>query len=737
MMMPNNSFECDCPVEDNDTPSNHQDFATKLQSITEHNIYKKSLLEQRCSFEDNYIYLSSIFKRYGVPKSDSIDPTLLSQWYDAMILSDGVECFGFPEMFARAVSMGDLTDAPNLIKFVHLFFDVMARTKNRNQVNTSKVQPLLWNVLGFVKNYFTRHEFGLVLLQYASIFDDCPAWDVLFTEYDKDIHDIVDNRSLKFIKRGECMKAVKILEKTPSLHDRAIHLCRLYAGSIDGVCHFDSGPVTDSHPRTIHSPFKADTFESVIEYYALHNRYDTADLSTSGKAEISHDWPHFTNQISACSDVSDVQSIFALAVSSCDPTAPGFCPFINSFVDSIVRFSNNDILGHDELRILLFHLLGYSKHKLGREEFGDLMIHVACILDHQASWDYIMKRYPECPKAYDYYSLRLIYNGDVRKAVKILCKGATLDECLYRRAVYLERVYGTSISDYFKVLAASETDYASSLEGGADSSGEHRMDIEHTSPITTTVSTKRPKPDSVEAGEPSSDNTVFVSNLDYHLPLTRIKRFFSEDHKLGPCHVKMHRHPDGRFKGFAQVQFDSGDADMDKKMVNTALKLDRTPLDSRPVFISAFQPDPEARVNKASLSSIDHSSRNPRVLYVSHLPPTCTEEQLHQLFNKYSGIKQVRMIYRKSGRFRGCAYVEFRSEVNASRGLKENGVDLDGYKIAVAISDPSLAPNKGLQGPKKHISLASTREGTHEEQKERQKEPVGSNEAFRARLGLK
>lgn len=242
---------------------------------------------------------------------------------------------------------------------------------------------------------------------------------------------------------------------------------------------------------------------------------------------------------------------------------------------------------------------------------------------------------------------------------------------------------------------------------------------------------KRFKPDSVEASEPSGDNTVFVSNLDYHLSLARIKQFFSEEHKLPPCIIKMRRHPDGRFKGFAHVQFDSGDVATDKEAVERALKLDRTPLDSRPVFISAFQPDPQTRTNKTSLLSIDHSSRNPRVLYVSHLPPTCTEEQLHHIFNKYSGIKQIRMVHRKSGRFRGCAYVEFKSETNASRGLKEDGVDIDGYKISVAISDPSLAPSKGPQRPKQQISLKK------QEELEEQREPMGSNEAFRASLGLK
>ena len=257
------------------------------------------------------------------------------------------------------------------------------------------------------------------------------------------------------------------------------------------------------------------------------------------------------------------------------------------------------------------------------------------------------------------------------------------------------------------------------------------------SPTHPTTS-KRFKPDSHEAGEPSGDNAVFVSNLDYHLSLARIKKFFCEEHKLPPCTIKMHRHPDGRFKGFAQVQFDSGDAVTDRKAVERALKLDRAPLDTRPVFVSAFQPDPEARVSKASLSSIDHSSRNPRVLYLSHLPPTCTEEQLHRVFNKYSGIKQIRMVYRKSGRFRGCAYVEFRSEVNAGRALKEDGTGIDGYKISVAISDPSLAPNRGgPQRPKQHISLEKQREKIQEESKEEHKGPVKSNEAFRASLGLK
>lgn len=253
---------------------------------------------------------------------------------------------------------------------------------------------------------------------------------------------------------------------------------------------------------------------------------------------------------------------------------------------------------------------------------------------------------------------------------------------------------------------------------------------------------KRARPnDSEDEGE----EKVFVSNLDYHLKLSTLKTFFGD--KLGPCKVHMKRHPDGRFKGFAVVEFETEGA------AERALKLDKSRLEGRPVFISPFQPDAATRQRVLGAAQIQHTGRNPKVLYVSRLPVGCTEDHLKSIFKRYSGLKEVRMQYRKSGRFRGCAYVEFLSPANAVRALAADGSEIEGSKISVAICDPpkksqphrpainlneatqdELSMEVTLSELKDEVSLEHTNEDLKTASKEDPKTLF--NDDFRLMLGL-
>lgn len=296
---------------------------------------------------------------------------------------------------------------------------------------------------------------------------------------------------------------------------------------------------------------------------------------------------------------------------------------------------------------------------------------------------------------------------------------ASKDQHLYERHVHAQRIFGRHFMDLYSVQPRAAT---APLPVSLQSIEGHG---------------KRAREEPASTIDNNADNTVFVSNLDYRLQLSQLKRFFAEENGLRPVSIRMLRHPDGRFKGHAYARFDSGGADTDKELVIKALALDKQRLDGRPVFVSPFNPDADTRVRHPA----EHSSgRNPKVLYVSNLPVTCTEDGLRRLFARHSGLCDIRMVYRKSGRFRGCAYVEYISEANAARALKEDGAVIDGHAIKVAISDPSLAPPKKetVSKPARQLALAPAADGhAHEDG------PAGdtarpplSNDDFRARLGL-
>lgn len=111
-------------------------------------------------------------------------------------------------------------------------------------------------------------------------------------------------------------------------------------------------------------------------------------------------------------------------------------------------------------------------------------------------------------------------------------------------------------------------------------------------------------------------------------------------------------------------------------------------------------------------------------IFITGLPFSCTKEQLEELCRSYGTIKDVRLVTYRSGKpkvrrrrqvqpadltqmsrfgrrddgtavmslgvsLQGLAYVEFADEAQASQAVqKMDGIDVEGNKISVAISNP-------------------------------------------------
>ncbi|XP_034948650.1 squamous cell carcinoma antigen recognized by T-cells 3 [Chelonus insularis] len=171
--------------------------------------------------------------------------------------------------------------------------------------------------------------------------------------------------------------------------------------------------------------------------------------------------------------------------------------------------------------------------------------------------------------------------------------------------------------------------------------------------------------------------TIFVSNLDYTATEEEIRTAIQS---VGPItKFKMVKDYKGRSKGFCYIQLSSANA------VELALKLDRTPINGRPMFISRCDPNKTTR-SSAFKYACDLEKNK---LFVKGLPVTTTKEDLENIFKVHGNLKDVRLVTYRNGHSKGLAYVEFEDEANASKALlATDGMTIGDKVISVAISKP-------------------------------------------------
>uniref|UniRef100_H2LRG3 Spliceosome associated factor 3, U4/U6 recycling protein n=1 Tax=Oryzias latipes TaxID=8090 RepID=H2LRG3_ORYLA len=174
--------------------------------------------------------------------------------------------------------------------------------------------------------------------------------------------------------------------------------------------------------------------------------------------------------------------------------------------------------------------------------------------------------------------------------------------------------------------------------------------------------------------------SVFISNLAFTLqePEATLKALFESCGSIAQVRpIFGHR---GVFRGYCYVQFES------PASVTEALKLDRREVEGRPMFVSPCvdkNKNPDFKIFKYNTSLEKHK------IFISGLPLSCTKEQLEEICKQQGTVKDVRLVTYRSGRPKGLAYVEFADETQASQAvLKMDGVEIEGHKISVAISNP-------------------------------------------------
>ncbi|KXJ75193.1 hypothetical protein RP20_CCG012142 [Aedes albopictus] len=200
--------------------------------------------------------------------------------------------------------------------------------------------------------------------------------------------------------------------------------------------------------------------------------------------------------------------------------------------------------------------------------------------------------------------------------------------------------------------------------------------------------TKRIRLDEPKPVDTSNDNRrLFFSNLSFDATEDQIRATFPELHFKS---IELVHGSSGKSRGFGYAEFDS------EQDVKKALSFDRRPLDGRPVFISSLARDKSARQNK-----FKYSERfEPNKLFVKGLPFEATGDDVRKLFEPYGKLRDVRVVYYRSGKSKGLAYVEYETEVAAKNAVIHlDQHNMNGFTITVALSAPPPRGNPTATAP--------------------------------------
>ncbi|KAH9515146.1 Squamous cell carcinoma antigen recognized by T-cells 3, partial [Bulinus truncatus] len=154
----------------------------------------------------------------------------------------------------------------------------------------------------------------------------------------------------------------------------------------------------------------------------------------------------------------------------------------------------------------------------------------------------------------------------------------------------------------------------------------------------------------------SKDNiTVFVSNLDFSVEEGKIKEVFETCGEI--TNIRLVRNFKGKSKGFGYVEF------TDSNAVLKALKLDRTFIDGRPVFVSRCE-DRTVTKQPPPFKFSTHLEKNK--LFIKGLPFTITNQELEEIF-------QMKAVDLKDLEVSNCGEVEFELDI-ANLCLDKNNI---------------------------------------------------------------
>ena len=171
---------------------------------------------------------------------------------------------------------------------------------------------------------------------------------------------------------------------------------------------------------------------------------------------------------------------------------------------------------------------------------------------------------------------------------------------------------------------------------------------------------------------------IFVSNLSRQIDKPKLRSIFNKFGKIREIRIVLKKQPS--VSCFAYIDFYS------EESAKNSLQLDQTVVDHEKISVAISDP------SKRNVRQIDY-----RVIYVSNLPLSATEEMINDVFGKHGDIRGVRLVYKENSRFKGSCFIEFASEEQGKSALTLNGTPLEGRVIAVTVSDPNIRKGKRFE----------------------------------------
>jgi RNA recognition motif-containing protein len=190
------------------------------------------------------------------------------------------------------------------------------------------------------------------------------------------------------------------------------------------------------------------------------------------------------------------------------------------------------------------------------------------------------------------------------------------------------------------------------------------------------------QPEHHEEIDTSKDHLrIFISNLNFSATVNDLREGLPE---ISIENFEMIKNKLGKSLGYGYAEL-SSEVDVEK-----ALKLDRRMLNGRPIFISRCERDKNQRTGFKFSTKLE-----PNKIFVKGLAYSAKNEDLQKLYKEFGKIKDIRIVTKRNGQSKGCAYVEFEDEKAASHAVfKTNDIEFLGRTLSVAISAPPAHDDK-------------------------------------------
>ena len=193
--------------------------------------------------------------------------------------------------------------------------------------------------------------------------------------------------------------------------------------------------------------------------------------------------------------------------------------------------------------------------------------------------------------------------------------------------------------------------------------------------------------------------TVFISNLEFSVDKNDIIPLFKECGEIKD--FRLVRDFKLRSKGYGYLVFKTQDA------VKKALEKDRIQLNSRPVYVSKYDPEGSDYNFKYTTDLEKHK------LFVRGLPFDMTSDDVKEAFLPHGEIKELRLVSYRNGYSKGTCYIDYHSEEVADKVRQAmDGKELRGKVISVMVSNPPMKDKQGNPKPiAKEVTLGGGSKG--------------------------